>query len=155
MATANIADYSVYELASRLLGGKTVLGWQVDSNESAHDLVKRGMPALAMLRLIDQVSISTPEILYVLGVSERSYARRKSAAHTAALSMSESGRVWRFAELLAQAIRVFGNQEAAEQWFQSPALALNKQKPIDLMATEPGAKLVSDLLTRLEYGVYT
>lgn len=146
---------STYEIASQLLGGKGVLKAVIETDEDAHRLVAHGLPVSAMLKLIDHVTyIGTDAILLVLGVSPRSYARRK-ASRTAPLSLHESGRLWRFAELLALATRVFGSQEAAERWFEQPAIALSGERPIDMLATPPGARLVSETLTRMEYGVYT
>lgn len=43
--------------------------------------------------------------------------------------------------------------ENVRQWFESPALALNGRRPIDVLTTEPD--LVRELLTRLDYGTYT
>jgi putative toxin-antitoxin system antitoxin component (TIGR02293 family) len=60
----------------------------------------------------------------------------------------------KFAEVLIKATAVFGSQEEAEQWLEQPAIGLDQQRPIDLLATPEGAKLVEDFLTRLEFGVY-
>ena len=57
-------------------------------------------------------------------------------------------------EILARAADVFGSPEEAQQWLEQPALGLEQQRPIDLMQTPAGAKLVEDFLGRLEYGVY-
>ncbi len=57
--------------------------------------------------------------------------------------------------LLLRASRVLGSQEAAERWLEHPAIGLDRRRPIDLLATPSGAKMVEDYLTRIEYGVYT
>jgi putative toxin-antitoxin system antitoxin component (TIGR02293 family) len=146
---------SSLQLTVDLLGGQSVLHRQVRSDEEAHDLVSRGLPAAAMTRLFAVVLIlSTDAVLGAIGVSERSFARRR-AAPKALLPIDESERVWRFAEILAQATRVFGSQANAEQWLERPALGLDRRKPIDLLRTHPGARLVAQYLTRVEYGVYT
>ena len=58
-------------------------------------------------------------------------------------------------DLLAQAADVFGSREAAAEWLMLPAMALNQDRPIDLLATVEGRKQVELLLIRLHYGVYT
>ena len=58
-------------------------------------------------------------------------------------------------EIVAQATKVFGTREAAERWLITPAMGLDRQKPIDLMATSTGAEQVKLFLVRLKYGVYT
>ena len=37
----------------------------------------------------------------------------------------------------------------------TPAVALDQRRPIELLSTAVGAELVEQLLTRIEYGVYT
>ena len=45
-------------------------------------------------------------------------------------------------------------RQEAEQWLERPAIGLDQQRPIDLLATTAGANLVEDYLTRVEFGVY-
>ncbi len=61
----------------------------------------------------------------------------------------------KFAEILAKATPVLGSQEEAEQWLKRPAIGLDQQRPVDLLTTPAGVKLVEDYLGRLEYDVYT
>jgi len=145
---------SSVQLATELLGGRRVLHRQVATEEDAHELVLRGIPAEAMTKLFAAVlSLSSNVLLATIGVSERSFARRK-AAPKARLPVDESERLWRFAEVLAHATRVFGSQAEAEQWMERPAIGLDHRRPIDLLRTHPGARLVSDYLMRIEHGVY-
>ena len=58
------------------------------------------------------------------------------------------------AEILAKASAILGSREDAERWLESPAIALNRQCPIDLLATRAGAEIVENFLSQLEYGVY-
>ena len=145
---------SSVQLAMELLGGRRVLHRQVASEKDAHDLVLRGIPAEAMAKLFTGIlSLSSDVLLAAIGVSERSFARRKAAPKTR-LPVNESERLWRFAEVLAHATRVFGSQAEAEQWLGRPAIGLAHRKPIDLLRTHPGTRLVSEYLTRIEHGVY-
>jgi putative toxin-antitoxin system antitoxin component (TIGR02293 family) len=56
------------------------------------------------------------------------------------------------AEILAKATRVLGSQYEAEEWLKRPAIGLDKRRPVDLLTTPAGVKLVDDYLGRLEYG---
>jgi len=58
------------------------------------------------------------------------------------------------AEILAKASAILGSQEVAERWLQTPAIGLNRQRPIDLLATRAGAETVENFVCQLEYGVY-
>src|SRR5918994_1884974 len=144
---------SSVQLATELLGGRRVLHRQVATEEDAHELVLRGIPAEAMARLFAGVSLPSNVLLATLGVSERSFARRKAAPKTR-LPIDESERLWRFAEVLGHATRVFGSQAEAEHWLDRPAIGLDHRKPIDLLRTHPGTRLVSEYLNRIEHGIY-
>ncbi len=140
---------------AELLGGRRVLRDEVTSEVEAHRLVLEGLPAGAMAGLVAGLGAMTfGSILSALGVSERSFARRK-ASPKARLPSDESGRLWQFAGIIAQATRVFGSKDEAELWLERPAPALGDEKPIELLRTPPGVHLVQQYLTRIEYGVYT
>lgn len=153
ITTPDVAVSSAH-LATELLGGRRVLRRSVETEEDAHELVLQGIPAEALTMLVARVSLSSEAVRAALGVSERSFARRKASPKTR-LPVDESERLWRFAEVLAHATRVFGSQTEAERWLERPAVGLDRRKPIDLLRTHPGARLVSDHLTRIEHGVYT
>lgn len=138
-----------------LLGGERVIRHAVTTEEEAHDVIYAGLPARAMIELTRKLPHTDVHALHeVIGISERSFARRKAHLNEP-LSLTESSNVWRLAQFMEQAIRVFGEHDAAERWFSQPALALNNRRPIDLLKTPPGTQAVKDLLTRMEYGVYT
>ena len=69
--------------------------------------------------------------------------------------MEQSDRAWRLSELLVKATELFGSRQEAERWFDTPAPALDRKKPIELMTSSVGARMVEQLLGRIEYGVYT
>jgi putative toxin-antitoxin system antitoxin component (TIGR02293 family) len=54
----------------------------------------------------------------------------------------------------ALAAEVLGSADAAEQWFMAPAMGLEQRRPIDLMHTMDDIALVTQLLSRMRYGVY-
>jgi putative toxin-antitoxin system antitoxin component (TIGR02293 family) len=143
------------EDVSTLLGGRTVLGSMIESDLEAHELLHRGLPRGALTSLIEKLHfIPVTEVSEALGVSVRTLQRHK-AAPVARLDVQQSGRAWKFAEILAKATRVLGSQDEAEQWLERPAIGLDQQRPVDLLTTPAGVKLVEDYLGRLEYDVYT
>lgn len=52
------------------------------------------------------------------------------------------------------ATRVLGSHEAAERWSLQKSLALDGERPLDLLTSDSGTEATQDLLTRIEYGVY-
>jgi putative toxin-antitoxin system antitoxin component (TIGR02293 family) len=138
-----------------LLGGDQVLGLTVQSDLDAHELLDRGLPRGALTSLIGKLhDIPVTEVSEAIGMSLRTLQRHKNtpAEH---LDVQQSGRTWKFAEILAKATRVLGSQDEAEQWLRRPAMGLNQQRPVDLLTTPAGVKLVEDYLGRLEYDGYT
>jgi putative toxin-antitoxin system antitoxin component (TIGR02293 family) len=138
-----------------LLGGSHVLARRLTNALDAHELLLQGLPASALDHLVGNlVFIGKNESLEkAVGMSLRTWQRRKDAL-SKPLSQEQSGRTWKFAEILAKATDVFGSQAEAEQWLERPAIGLDQRRPIDLLGTPAGVELVEDHLDRLEYGVY-
>jgi putative toxin-antitoxin system antitoxin component (TIGR02293 family) len=145
----------VLKQAAGLLGGDRVLGRRVRSPLDAHELIVGGLPAKALIHLIQRIEVldRTVSLEKGVGMSLRTYQRhRESPAKP--LTQDQGGRAWKFAELLARTTELLGSQQDAERWLEQPALGLDGRRPIDLLATPAGAELVEEFLTRLEYGVY-
>lgn len=58
------------------------------------------------------------------------------------------------AKLREEAAHVFGSLAAADDWFKKPAIGLDRQRPIDLVATPDGREQVRTYLAQIEFGVY-
>ncbi|XYK82822.1 MAG: type II RES/Xre toxin-antitoxin system antitoxin [Labrenzia sp.] len=143
--------------AYRLLGGRKLMKRSVHNSLDAHDVIVDGIPAKSLLHLVEGVRVlSTGDVLNkAIGISIRTLQRRKSDTKHRLLSPEQSSRAWRFAEIIAQATDILGDQGAAEAWILEPAIGLDNRRPIDLLASAAGAEAVETYLTRLEYGVYT
>jgi putative toxin-antitoxin system antitoxin component (TIGR02293 family) len=140
----------------RLLGGSHTVRRRLKTPLDVHEVLARGLPAAALQRLVDNlVVITSPASLeQAIGMSIRTIQRRKKRGAAQPLNREQSGRTWKFAEILAKATAVLGSQQDAEQWLERPAVGLDQRRPIDLLATPAGARLVEDFLTRVEFGVY-
>jgi putative toxin-antitoxin system antitoxin component (TIGR02293 family) len=140
---------------TNLLGGRQVLRHLPRNPLEAHELLVQGLPIAALTHLIDNLLILRTNISLVkaVGMSIRTYQRHKDMPKVP-LSQEQSGRTWKFAEILSRATAVLGSQEEAEQWLERPAIGLDQRRPIDLLTTPAGVELVDQFLKRLEYGVY-
>ena len=146
---------AAWDDVAALLGGRRVLGRAPTDALAAHGLILDGLPARALLHLLDAMTALRIDgaLEAALGMSLRTIQRHKEAPGRP-LSLDQGSRLWAFADILARAIAVFGTRDAAERWLTEPAIALDRRRPIDLLATPAGAGLVGDLLTRLDYGTY-
>ena len=88
----------------------------------------------------------------LIGMSASTYNRRKKEER---LTPGESEGVYRYAALLERAYTVFGDEDNARVWLNSPVRALGNRVPLEYAKTEPGANLVMQILGRLEHGSYS
>jgi putative toxin-antitoxin system antitoxin component (TIGR02293 family) len=141
---------------AELLGGTRVLRHEVNTPLDAHEMLIEGLPGDALKHLLDNLQIlkKTGPLERAVGMSLRTFQRRRIAPGKP-LNQEQSGRTWKFAEILAKATFVLGSQDDAEQWLEDPAVGLDQRRPIDLLVTPAGVELVEAFLERLEYGVYT
>lgn len=149
------ADALAFKPVVDILGGHKVLKWKLRGPLDAHELLLRGLPGAALTHLVDSlILLHDPVSLEkAVGISLRTFQRRK-ANPTKLLNQEQSGRTWKFAEILAKATAVLGSRSEAEQWLKRPAIGLDQRRPIDLLATTAGVEIVEDHLERIEYGVY-
>jgi len=152
---AAVAEVARLQQVAKLLGGAKVLRHRLRNSLDAHEMLLQGLPGKSVIHLLASLSSlqGKASVEKALGMSLRTFQRRKDAP-AKPLNQEQSGRTWKFAEILAKATGVFGSQEEAEQWLERPAMGLDQRRPIDLLATLAGVELVEEFLTRLEYGVY-
>jgi len=115
--------------------------------------VRSGLPYSALESVASRFGLSTTELLQILGIPQRTLARRKK---TQALAADESDRLMRLARIAAFAEQTHGNPVRAGRWLREPNAALgNAVAPIHWLDTDLGAKEVEELLIRIAHGVYS
>lgn len=115
-----------------------------------HHTVMEGVPVNDVLVVLNLFHLPRKDILEGLGISERTLQRNEGGK----LSPAHSGAALALLEVTDLATRVFGRSEDAEHWLSQKSLALDGERPLDLLTSAPGIDAVKDLLTRIEYGVY-
>ena len=68
-------------------------------------------------------------------------------------SPAQSDRVARFFRIWRRARDTFGGGDQARRWLERPTRPLGDQAPMALLDTEEGARLVDDLLYRIDHGL--
>ena len=155
MASPSVGgEYEKLPLTVSFLGGEKVMKRKIETKLDVHALIQAGFPNGVVAHLIDNVpELKNPEFLQkAVGMSLRTSQRKNAGGNV--LTSEQSSKAWNFAEVMAQATAIFGSKEGGVRWLSQPALALEGQRPIDLLSTSAGHDLVKDLLTRLEFGVY-
>lgn len=142
--------------SQRLLGGVGVLSVPMTNRMAVHQaIVESGVPYASLQCLITALpGLDEREVIKVLGISDRTL-RRQRETPMKPMPVPLASKTWLFAETLAKASDVFGSQDKAEEWLNKPAMGLDGQRPIELLQTVQGTELVTDFLTRLDYGVYS
>ena len=149
-ASAKGLAQSRLRLAFQRLGGKRLLGVEVRSAADFLKVLERGVPIGALAELTRQEALS-PEDVDRLIIPRRTLAHRK-AKHQP-LNRVESERAVRIASLTALAEETFANREKAQAWLRRPTSPLGGRRPLDLSDSEPGARVVEQLLYRIGHGI--
>jgi putative toxin-antitoxin system antitoxin component (TIGR02293 family) len=130
------------------LGGVAVLGKDVISGAAFARKIEQGLPGTIVIRLKKFTHLSDADLSEVM---PRLAAARMRAKR---LSTEQSDRIARTAGIAALAQRVFGDAEAARDWLRTPNPTLNHATPLRLLRTGSGAKVVENILIRIDHGVY-
>ncbi len=123
-----------------------------DTPQQRIDRLRQGLPYEAIEGLREDLDLSLSEFAEALGISVRTLNRRKEQGE---LNAEESDRVFRIARVYSHALEVFETRRRATEWFKSENPALDGMTPLEVFDTDFGAQLVDDVLTRVEYGVYS
>ena len=92
------------------------------------------------------------EEIFTLVVPKRTLARRKAADEP--LTVEETDKALRLARIAVQAERVFGEPEKAHRWLRKAKRELKGETPLAYLASEAGARVVEEMLHRIEHGMF-
>lgn len=120
----------------------------------AHERVRKGISLEEVMHAMEQIGLTQQEMSTLLGVPLRTFQRWLSGSETK-LDTTTGGRYYRAIKTIDHATMLLGSLTTTLQWLRSPQRALGFRVPLELLATEPGAEAVEDLLGRIEYGVVT
>ncbi len=100
------------------------------------------------------IELSSSALASFLKASSRTLHRRKSASGRLDTASSEA--LVRLARVFGASIELFeGDQTKARAWMKTPRSALSGMTPLEMSATEVGAREVEALIERLEEGVFS
>lgn len=137
----------------QVLGGRKVLGRLVRTPDELAQLIREGLPAIAIVTLAGKLNLANTAVSRKLGIPQRTLTRRLS--QRSRLTSAESDRAVRLARVYASAVEMIGDESKAVIWLQTPNRALSGERPLDQLDTDIGARAVEDVLGRIAYGVYS
>jgi putative toxin-antitoxin system antitoxin component (TIGR02293 family) len=138
----------VIERIFRKLGGQAALGEDIRSEADLARIVRRGIRP-SVLAHMRKAGFSQQEIEQYI-IPARTLRHRR--VRRKALSQEESDRVVRLTRIQALAEDVLGSPEHATQWLREPLGMLDGHSPLDVASTEAGARLVEELLAKIDWG---
>lgn len=118
---------------------------------STIDAVRRGLPVAELTGFLRETQLPSQRVHDLLRLTARTLARRKLAGR---LSEPESERLLRLRRVHELALRLCGGSAArAAQWLETPNWGLGGRSPLEMAATEVGAREVERLIGRIEHGI--
>lgn len=141
-------DASLANAAAERLGGPDTLGCEVRSDADLAEVVESGLP-IECLQALGRHGVTEQEIR-VLIINPRTLSHRRLKAQR--LTLDESDRAARVARSVALAERTFANREKASAWLHRELGIFKGRRPIDMIRTHAGARMVEDALARIAWG---
>ncbi len=114
-------------------------------------VIRKGLPKKVLDNLAKLMGFTSKQTADILNLSERTLQRydektlldKKSTEHTILI-----------AELYESGIGLFKSADKFNGWMNYPNLTFQNKKPIELLDTIYGIKLVQDEVNRLRHGIY-
>ena len=142
--------YPAIESVVEMLGGARILRARVRTSMDLAQLVSNGLPFRSLRAVAERYPEPYRRRIEQLVVPRTTLQRREASG---VLSPEESERLERVARLSALAEYVWESRDAAQQWLTTPLPLLGDEAPLDLAATDLGARRVEDVLWKLEHSL--
>jgi putative toxin-antitoxin system antitoxin component (TIGR02293 family) len=131
------------------LGGRGTLGTEVASTADLARVVSHRIPLRALAHVQRLGLFSDAEIQrFIIPARTRRHREEKKER----LTVEESDRLVRMARVQALAEDVFGDPSRANRWLRESLGELSGTAPLDWARTEAGARLVEEILAKIDWG---
>ena len=145
---ATTTPQPVVERVFRKLGGRQGLGAEVSSEGDLARLVHRGL-RFSVIGHVERAGFSKQEIERFI-IPARTLRHRKIKREP--LTLEESDRVVRLTRIQAIAEDVFGDTAKANRWLREGLGILDGKSPLEVARSEAGARLVEQILAKIDWG---
>lgn len=124
-----------------------------EDNLRVDGIVRGGVPARTLREIAELLKIDLDMLAAAVRIPRRTLERRLAASSTV-LPFDEGDRTVRIGRLLARATDVFEDKDEAAKWFTERSEMFAGASPLELCATDAGARAVEQVLGRIEHGVF-
>ena len=142
------ADFSLATAAAGKLGGRGATGRVIESDADMAAAIEHGF-SVAAVAALKKGGVSEKEVADLI-IKPRTLSHRKTKGQR--LSVEESDRAARLARVIALAERTFASDHKASRWLHEKLASLDGRRPIDLVRTTAGARIVESVLARIAWG---
>ena len=135
-------------LTAQQLGGFKTIGRQIRSDTDLARAVEHGFPT-ATIDALRKRGVTDRDIATVI-IKPRTLSHRL-AQHNR-LTVEESDRAAKLARVRVLAEETFADGHKADRWLHRELPLLDGRRPINLIRTQVGARMVEDLLASIAWG---
>ena len=140
-----------YDRIVSVLGGSIEVGQTVNSDIDLIHLTRTGLPKSVVATVSAVLGVSMEKMSSLLHVSHRTIQRKEDHE---LLNVYSTEQILEIATVISRGIEVLGTMENFTKWLHKEIRVLSYKKPIDFLDTSFGARLVKDILGRVEHGIY-
>ncbi len=115
-------------------------------------LILTGLPTTVLRKVAAFLGLRPAKVGPLVNINEKTLERRLKAH--ARLKPDESERVARLMRVISLAATVLESDTHAREWLNRPLRELGGKTPLQMTATEPGAREVERVLGRIEHGIF-
>jgi putative toxin-antitoxin system antitoxin component (TIGR02293 family) len=140
-------------MLTALIGSRieALIGVTPKSDFDLAKIVERGLPT-GRLALLRENGLTFTEVSEIV-ISPRTLKHRNARGER--LSDEETDRLVRVARIIALANSVFGNPEKALKWLRTESAQMDGRRPLGMLRTESGGRLVEGRLWQIDEGVFS
>src|SRR5690606_36887581 len=113
-------------------------------------MIQQGLPYDAVEAAAAAAGIEMKELALYGAIATRTLSHSRRSGR---FSPTQSNRVMRLLRVWYHARRAFADPDKARSWMNRPTRPLGGRRPVDLLDTDEGARLVQELIGRIEHGI--
>ena len=143
-----VSDYT--ELTEKL-GGKRLLGKEINSDYDLFDIIEDGLTKKVFLHVKSFMGLNLATIASICGITSRTVQIKEDNAR---FDHKVSETVIDLTDLFIIGIKIFSENKKFIQWMMQPLKTLEGKEPINLIQNSVGRTIVKEELIMFATGIY-